>query len=357
MTMVADNTVGKVTILSFVLLGSSACPLLGGGDEGVAPVDQGSNSGSAYCQDWTGLTHLCRPEWNGNGCCDFGCLFDGQPDIDCINGPFPDDIPNPDPTPEPDYNPILSGEGWAAIEPGIWYVHRQVAGPNQIHAVVVDTTEAGVRLRATRHAPMQYPDGSIGQTPQTTSAFAIENGCSVAINGDFFAMQGNYMTTGLAMGFGERWPGTADGNSAGFLAGGDARVELSLPEEVVEPPAPWMTDIVSGHPQLGRDGAVTPPACAGHYCTPNPRTAIGMSQDGKAIILVVVDGRQPGYSAGMTLAEFGAAMLELGSWHSLNLDGGGSTAMYIAAQGGIVNSPSGGQERAVSNHLCVMTGQ
>ena len=87
----------------------------------------------------------------------------------------------------------------------------------------------------------------------------------------------------------------------------------------------------------------------------HPRTAIGVSADGKTLIIVVIDGRQPGYSAGMTLPELGDLMIKLGARDAINLDGGGSSSLVYAPIGGeqLMNKPSDGKFRAVANHLGV----
>ena len=69
----------------------------------------------------------------------------------------------------------------------------------------------------------------------------------------------------------------------------------------------------------------------------HPRTLIGVDREGDAW-LVVVDGRQPDYSAGMTFAELVRLCERLGLTDALNLDGGGSTTMVVKGQ--IVNRPS-----------------
>jgi exopolysaccharide biosynthesis protein len=81
-----------------------------------------------------------------------------------------------------------------------------------------------------------------------------------------------------------------------------------------------------------------------------PRTALGVDSQGH-LLLTTVDGRQPGYSAGMTLRELARTLDELGAQEAINLDGGGSTAMAI--KGEVVNKPSDGRERWVSNALIV----
>ena len=82
----------------------------------------------------------------------------------------------------------------------------------------------------------------------------------------------------------------------------------------------------------------------------HPRTAIGLSKNEKALIVVVVDGRRVGYRLGVTLSELQAILTAEGAWQwALNLDGGGSSTMYY--NGKIVNRPSDGRERAVVNAL------
>jgi large repetitive protein len=117
-----------------------------------------------------------------------------------------------------------------------------------------------------------------------------------------------------------------------------------------------VAELVGGFPLLVLDGEsvlhrvprIWPPFATGRH----PRTAVGIRADG-TVILVVVDGRQEGYSVGMTLEETAALMLELGAIDALNLDGGGSTTLVTGR--GIVNRPSDAQERAVANALVVST--
>jgi exopolysaccharide biosynthesis protein len=83
----------------------------------------------------------------------------------------------------------------------------------------------------------------------------------------------------------------------------------------------------------------------------NPRTGIGMISNNH-FVFVVVDGRNPGYSRGVTLAEFAQIFKELGCTTAYNLDGGGSSTMYF--MGEVVNNPSQKHgERAVSDILYV----
>ena len=81
----------------------------------------------------------------------------------------------------------------------------------------------------------------------------------------------------------------------------------------------------------------------------NPRTLIGWNAT--HLFLVAVDGRQT-FSVGMTFQEMADFMLSIGATDAVNLDGGGSTTMVV--NGAVVNSPSGGTQRAVANAVMLV---
>ncbi len=89
----------------------------------------------------------------------------------------------------------------------------------------------------------------------------------------------------------------------------------------------------------------------------HPRTAIGIDRDKKWLILMVVDGRQPNYSEGMTLMEMTDTLEHYGAYTAMLLDGGGSSALVVeeGGQPQILNTPIEkripGRERPVANHL------
>lgn len=84
----------------------------------------------------------------------------------------------------------------------------------------------------------------------------------------------------------------------------------------------------------------------------HPRTLAGLRPDG-TLLLVAVDGRRPGWSAGVSLPEAARVMRALGAREALNLDGGGSTAMTV--RGRVVSRPSDTTgERPVSDALVVL---
>ncbi|MEU4197329.1 phosphodiester glycosidase family protein [Kribbella sp. NPDC026611] len=111
----------------------------------------------------------------------------------------------------------------------------------------------------------------------------------------------------------------------------------------------------TGRYQLTKNGEVVVPPGAGSFFDRNPRTIAGTTSDGK-IVLAALDGRQT-TSVGTTMNETAAVAKSLGLTNSINLDGGGSTAMALQ-DGTLVNHPSGanGAERAVGDAVVWVPG-
>ncbi len=82
----------------------------------------------------------------------------------------------------------------------------------------------------------------------------------------------------------------------------------------------------------------------------HPRSALGWNAS--HFFLVVVDGRQPDHSVGMTLDEWSEYLARLGCTEALNLDGGGSTELWL--RGRILNRPCYGHERRTATGLVVL---
>ena len=90
----------------------------------------------------------------------------------------------------------------------------------------------------------------------------------------------------------------------------------------------------------------------------DPRTALGINRNGRYLYMVVVDGRQPFYSEGVTFAELAALLRKQGAYMAMSMDGGGSSTLVVEGKDGlprILNTPIDnyipGRERPVGNHL------
>ena len=129
--------------------------------------------------------------------------------------------------------------------------------------------------------------------------------------------------------------------------------------EIALTPKEWqqVQQGIGGNLRLVRDGEVEPELLAfgasrgrGAYAHRNgashhPRSALGFNED--KLFLIAIDGRQAGYSMGMTLYDMGKFFSELGIKHAINFDGGSSSTLW--ALGKVVNSPAHGYERRIFN--------
>jgi hypothetical protein len=117
---------------------------------------------------------------------------------------------------------------------------------------------------------------------------------------------------------------------------------------------------MGGGPALVKDGKpiftqkTAPPGVQGNWSERSkyerhPRTAIGWSPT--HVYFVIVDGRQPGLSMGMMLAELSEYFVNLGCTEAMNLDGGKSAQMWLNGQ--IMNSPCQGEDTVASSLLVV----
>jgi exopolysaccharide biosynthesis protein len=195
-----------------------------------------------------------------------------------------------------------------------------------------------------------------------TSTFAKENNAIAAINGTFFDMKngGAVMLVkqdgkiiNPSKGYSERSDGalTIDGNKVKIIAADSA--DANWADNLKAPNV-----MVSG-PVLLTDGKPAKLSNASFNTLSHPRSAIGITSDNK-LLLVAVDGRSESGS-GMSLFSLTTLMQTLGARDAMNLDGGGSTALYVEDQteNGVVNHPSDNKkfdhngERKVANAILV----
>ena len=222
------------------------------------------------------------------------------------------------------------------------------------HIIVVDLQTSGISFLVTSGDPSE----ALPLKAQTTSQFARSSGVQIAINGDgfspwwakgpfnYFPHNGDRVSpNGYAMSDGVSY-GPESGPTLYF--GQDGQVSFTLGDITSYNAISGNNMIVvNGQPVDGLDNS---------YAA--PRTAIGLDESGKKLILFVADGRQLFYSEGATLAEMAQLMIFYGAVNAMNMDGGGSSTMVMRNALGIVqviNSPiqTGipGRERPVGNHL------
>jgi exopolysaccharide biosynthesis protein len=177
---------------------------------------------------------------------------------------------------------------------------------------------------------------------ETTPQAASRAGAELAINGGGFNIRGNYHPTQNTIIDGQLITGFEPGGFIGFdtggrLIGGHVGTESALWE--MNP-----AHGVSFGPTLIQDGV----GQSVNSIDRHPRTAIGQLPDGE-LLIIVIDGRQEGWSRGVTLAELRDLFLCYGATDAYNLDGGGSTTLVYG--GKVLNRPSDGQPRVVATNI------
>ncbi len=163
---------------------------------------------------------------------------------------------------------------------------------------------------------------------------------------------------------------SGSGDAASFLRehlspGVGAEVELALRAGRDALPLEGQALVTGGGPRLlvrgrvavaARSEGFAPLSSPGFFgsfvASRHPRTLAGVKRDG-TVLLATVDGRRPGWSAGVTLPEAARMMRSLGARDALNLDGGGSSGMVVLGE--LVSRPSDPSgERAVSDGVFVL---
>ena len=217
-------------------------------------------------------------------------------------------------------------------------------GPAAVWLVEVPLERVTARTVA---ADPRDPDGpGVFQTRLwPVQRIAKREGAWLAVNGDFFSappvsvlgrqerwVHGNRArVVGWGLTDGELWgePLPQDGERVTLWLSGDrATIGTDRPA--------WAEQAVSGSTRLLTAGRTVAPDSP----TRHPRTTAGLSGDGRTLYLLIADGRRPGHSVGLTLAEAATLLKHAGATDALNLDGGGSTTLVAARR--LLNRPSDG---------------
>jgi exopolysaccharide biosynthesis protein len=271
----------------------------------------------------------------------------------------------------------LRAESFPSTQPykPVVYQYAEMSDPPQrIYAIAIDLANPDVKVRVSRGGADPDGDGKWTTTLQRPSGIAQREGFEVTINGDFFShlngkdaegaaalkeFKGSVPATvsGPAMTDGQTWatPGEKDGRPSLII---DAKGQPHI-AKVKDPPSD-ARQVIAGSDIIVEGGKSVARTGKGFPDTRHPRTAVGIGDGGKRLVLVVVDGRNKDKSVGMSLSELAKVMLELKCESALNLDGGGSSVIVLrdpkTGEQEILNHPSDGGERPVANVLGVDVG-
>jgi len=239
---------------------------------------------------------------------------------------------------------------------------RSAPRPHVIHTVAIDLQAPGIGVLVTPGAP-----GDDGQEihASTTSEFVQTSGVQLAVNASYFYLciedtpwryfphSGDRVNVlGEAISNGQRYAASQPKWPALCF---DTDRQAEIVESGVCPEG--TAHGVAGDRILVSHGAYTGGDVRPTNNKPYARVAIGLNALRDKLWIVVVDGKQPFYSEGLTLAELGDIFLGLGADVAINLDGGGSTTLVMATPSGpkVLNAPIQTKlpmrERPVANHL------
>jgi hypothetical protein len=249
---------------------------------------------------------------------------------------------------------------------GITYIRdvRQQPRPLIIHVVQIDLATPGLSFLVTPGEPV---DGHEIRA-QTVSEFLSKYNLQLAINGDFFWPWWYHTLF-------DYYPHENDPTDVnGFAASrgviyseenpDDPRPTLYLAQDnraEIDRPIGAVYNAISGLPLIVEHGHISSQIKPDeYYAGVHPRSAVGLDQERRTLLLFVIDGRQTNYSGGVTLPELAQVAIEYGADEAFNLDGGGSSTLVIEDQAGrpqVLNSPIHANvprmERPVGNQLGV----
>ncbi|MBD2021434.1 phosphodiester glycosidase family protein, partial [Leptolyngbya sp. FACHB-36] len=238
-------------------------------------------------------------------------------------------------------------EAARSLFPGITYQRqvRSVPRPMMIHIVAINLTAPGIGVLAT---PGQATPDETETTARTTSEFLTEFKLQLAINANFFhpfheenfwnyyPRSGDRVNLlGLGISNGAAYS-TGWSNWAALCFGADRRARI---EETGKCPS-GTVQAVAGKQLLVAGGKPTSKS-ASSTVKSYPRVAAAVDAAGQRLWLIAIDGKQPHYSEGGTLAELAEIVVQLGADKAVNLDGGGSTTIVVSSPTGpyALNAP------------------
>ena len=266
---------------------------------------------------------------------------------------------------ESDYYKIFSSTE-SILAPGITQVinYATTADNKQIvyYVATVDVTRDDVTIMA--NYKDNNPGGGWGMQRVEDQANALLNNYKgtnenfnviVATNADGYNMSTG-KPGGLLVMDGVEWhPVDGDGFFA-ILKDGSAMIGTK------EEYATYKNEIKEAVGAFGatlvKDGKMAVNKNSSYYSSRASRTAIGITADGK-VVMMVLDGRQEPFSAGGSMEEIAQIMLDAGCVEAVNLDGGGSTTYLSKPEGSdklqLVNRPSDGYARSVATSLVAVS--
>lgn len=239
---------------------------------------------------------------------------------------------------------------WTPVFQGVSHASIVLEKPRPLRAEVLKVSLAAPGLSVV--ATPDNGDAPGETTGQKTTNFLKAMKCQAAVNAGPFDKVSSQEGLGLDVSGLQVSGGKTVSPDNGypaliFLADGSARIQKKpFPDKQIREAVCGFQIVLSHGKTVATDVKL------------HPRTGAALSADGRTMWLLVVDGRQAGYSEGCTTVEMAEWFRGMGAVSGINLDGGGTTTMVLEDAGGkarILNRPihAGipGLERPAGSHL------
>ncbi len=233
---------------------------------------------------------------------------------------------------------------WQAIAPGVELARAAPWPDSVVHVVRIDLREPTLRVAVT---PPAERGAALDAMPSAAAAI-------VAVNASFFDLR--FDARGWTVSDGQPWPQPFSVAASPVLACDRlqrCRIHFDVP---AAPPADWFS-VVAGTPWLVRSGRARTEAddagCTNLCAREHPRTVVGLDAARRRLWIVLAEGRRPPV-AGVRLAPLAQWMRSLGVHDAVNLDGGGSSALFVNGRPAMARPANEPEQRRVANGLLVL---
>lgn len=235
--------------------------------------------------------------------------------------------------------PVVPPGDWTAVHPGVLYAKRAPVPDSVVHVVRVDLSAARFEVSAGEERGLTLD--AMSATPRSV----------VSANASFFDR--SFQPRGTTVSNGVAWSPVMAQQQSPLLAC-DARQQCVI---ALVPPyerKPEWHNVVAGTPWLVNQGQVRTAQddaqCKSLCETQHPRTAVGLDATGHHLFIVTAEGRKPPV-LGLSLVQLSRIMADLGVVDAVNLDGGGSSALFLQGKSVMERPTNEPNQRKVANAI------
>ena len=236
---------------------------------------------------------------------------------------------------------------WQRLAPGLAYRVFSPVQNSRVHVLRLDLTERRLRLQVS--AP-ELRGQTLPGMPTTATALA-------SFNASFFDRR--YTPRGVTVSDGQSWAPVLEAGASPYMAcDRQQRCRIQFEDTAQLPTHSF--NAVAGTPWLLRNGQARTVAddatCAAFCARSHPRTALGLSENGRWLWVALAEGRRPPV-AGLSLVQLAQVLRALGAHQAINLDGGGSSSLWLHGRAVMARPANEPAERPLANAVHIVVAE